>query len=928
MVAHSQRDGGALMLNLKLRNEFSGNNMPGTVIALHKDGNKGAADIPPDDFLEITYPTADVIKAVKTVKADRDGGPVVLMGGRGKGKSHLMAVLHHAVKNPEAVEGWLADWSVKLEDSSLATLKLSRGFLPISETLSDQEYSTIWDLLFERHPKGLYYKGQFESSGKPVPAKSLMVKMFAEQPTCLILDEFQTWFDSLFSAGNKQMTPERAFNFIQILSEISKDHPDKLMLIVSLRDNTSEAFKQIHRQGPMLIDFSGATAKQDRQKLILHRLFGNRQNIPEADIENLTAAYASERYRLLFSQSGTSNPQKIADEVTACWPYAPELLNLLEDQILMTSAAQETRDMIRILAMVFKSKGADTAIITSANFSVEGDSAGVQSLVDSIASETGKEKLRDIAQSNLEEINASGINIPYKSEMVSSIWMHSMAPDRKCGVKASELQLALSGDAAIDDNAFRCGLANLVDNSINIHNDVNGQLYWFEQAKNTKTEVRVIAQNDNLWAANADPNLSTTFPGKDINWIIRSLEQCFTGTTSAAPSDIVVLGPHWNTDPWSEVRDELKPDKWKKLVLIVIPEAFQNKEQINSELQKWLFQHVTDKRNRVRFLLQDGGKNVFTDRELLFEARCSYLCSPEAWGSASEYRALKADFDKPLMDELKSRFSHFAILHHWDFSNPAETTFESERLEKLGLEAPMNMEALIQKNHFDLTEFNTLVINASKDGSHIKDVLDSLLNPSNGDVLPYLGEQKTLEMIQQLAADGKISMNHANSWYVRQSGETAAEALQRIRTKTATTGSEMEKILLSTPDAAGGGSPVPSPTPQPATKPTPQPPPVPPVPPTPANPGGDSTDPVPPVPPVPIPPQPKDKKQHCDAANTSTLIGKFEQWGIAKNRKLKNASLSIEGITVQDFQAIIQRLKSNYKASMDIAYEEEEQQNG
>ena len=85
------------MLNLTLRQEFRGMNMPGTDISLHKDNSQGATDIPTDDFLRITYPTADVIKAVKTVKADRTGGPVVLMGGRGKGKSHLMAVLHHAI---------------------------------------------------------------------------------------------------------------------------------------------------------------------------------------------------------------------------------------------------------------------------------------------------------------------------------------------------------------------------------------------------------------------------------------------------------------------------------------------------------------------------------------------------------------------------------------------------------------------------------------------------------------------------------------------------------------------------------------------------------------------------------------------------------------------------------------------------------------
>ena len=61
------------MLNLTLRQEFRGINMPGTDIALHKDNAQGATDISTEDFLKITYPTSDVIKAIKTVKVDRAG---------------------------------------------------------------------------------------------------------------------------------------------------------------------------------------------------------------------------------------------------------------------------------------------------------------------------------------------------------------------------------------------------------------------------------------------------------------------------------------------------------------------------------------------------------------------------------------------------------------------------------------------------------------------------------------------------------------------------------------------------------------------------------------------------------------------------------------------------------------------------------------
>ena len=57
------------------------------------------------------------------------------------------------------------------------------------------------------------------------------------------------------------------------------------MLVVSVRDNTTDAFKQIHRDGPVVIDFKGETAKDDRKRLLLHRLFKNRDHFSDADIK-------------------------------------------------------------------------------------------------------------------------------------------------------------------------------------------------------------------------------------------------------------------------------------------------------------------------------------------------------------------------------------------------------------------------------------------------------------------------------------------------------------------------------------------------------------------------------------------------------------------------------------------------------------------
>ena len=481
--------------------------------------------------------------------------------------------------------------------------------------------------------------------------------------------------------------------------------------------------------------------------------------------------------------------------------------------------------------------------------------------------------------------------------------------------------MAISANGIIDDNEFRLQLGLLVENSVNIHNDLNNQLYWFEQSKNTKTEVRVAAKNDNLWAANADPNNRLNHPGKDVEWLIKTLRKCFVSEATQAPSDVIILGPHWRNDPWIDVEEHQQPAKWQKLVSLVVPGAFNGNAQINAEMGKWLKERVSKRRNSVRFLIQDGDKDIFADHEMLFAARCSYLCSNEAWGSSPEYRALRSEFDKPLMETLRSRFNRFAVLRKWDYQNPSQCEFDIEHLEYLGVDAPGNVEDAIEKNVFDLTEFRQRITNAAKEGFKIGEVFeDQLLEPGLGDVLAFLGEQKTLSHIQEMAAQGMIAMNVDGSWYRKEAGQTTEVARTYIRSKTSRVGCELARILLGTVDAAGGGGVVTTPTPVTPVTPTPVTP-VTPVTPTGTTtvPGGDTLPPAPPLPPVPT-----TQTRHAAPTNGVTLTGNFEAWGLKPNQILKSVTLNIDGISVQALKSFLLRLPSANKASLDVTFDPED----
>src|SRR5436305_1184450 len=123
------------MLGLTLRNEFMTTQMRGTQIDLDEFAHKR----PTADILAITYPTADIRSALRAI-ADPAGRPVVLIGERGLGKSHILSLLHHAFKSPSEVEHWAASWVAEIADPHFSGLALHRGLEPISAQMGDQEF--------------------------------------------------------------------------------------------------------------------------------------------------------------------------------------------------------------------------------------------------------------------------------------------------------------------------------------------------------------------------------------------------------------------------------------------------------------------------------------------------------------------------------------------------------------------------------------------------------------------------------------------------------------------------------------------------------------------------------------------------------------------------------------------------------------------
>jgi hypothetical protein len=91
------------MLGLNLRSEFTGKRLSGTTIDFTNRHGTGALDKSASDFLNITYPSIDLLKTIEAVEPGKSR-PTVIIGARGQGKSHLMAAVSHMLKDSRAVE--------------------------------------------------------------------------------------------------------------------------------------------------------------------------------------------------------------------------------------------------------------------------------------------------------------------------------------------------------------------------------------------------------------------------------------------------------------------------------------------------------------------------------------------------------------------------------------------------------------------------------------------------------------------------------------------------------------------------------------------------------------------------------------------------------------------------------------------------------
>ena len=308
--------------------------------------------------------------------------------------------------------------------------------------------------------------------------------------------------------------------------------------------------------------------------------------------------------------------------------------------------------------------------------------------------------LREKAQQNIISVREARRDhasiAPHLQELVGALWLRSIAVGNLAGAEPATLQRDITRDKPVDDNAFQAELATIVENSFNIHRE--GAKLLFREEENPRAKLMAYARNDKLFA-----------DGADQAQLARQVRYVIGGSDEVAKTfRVIALSKSWGNDPWTSLDDAEQPEKWDdRLPILVLPEE---PEKLDAMLGRWLKDQLQKRRNTLRFLLpRTGSINAFQDRDLLILARAE-MKAQEWSGQNPEYKKLHKAFENTLRDNLKKRFDRFAVLHRWNFGDPAQCRFSVERLDKQGSRIPEAIEEALTRDLFVPEDFENLAL--------------------------------------------------------------------------------------------------------------------------------------------------------------------------------------------------------------------------
>ncbi len=321
------------------------------VIQTHKvDTNENRLENNPEEFLQITYPSSALKRTLERIEekllSKSNQGAFLLVGPYGTGKSHTLITLYHLFNNPLLAKKWGQRWKIDFE------LPKNSKSIIISTRRYAEKY--IWKPIFN-----LLGKEDLLKSIKMFPTIDQIEELIGNEVVAIFIDEIENWYGS-FDPKTQAHLIERNETFLEHLFEVANDPKKNLFIFITFLEEKEGLKKIFNRTKPIRIDVS---AIEDREKVILHRLFEDINSVNKEKIENIVTKYI-ESYTYPIK---IEDPLQYKHRMIRTYPFHPLLLDTLIQIYEAATERQDIRGMLNVLADAVKDTYAKKDLILLAD---------------------------------------------------------------------------------------------------------------------------------------------------------------------------------------------------------------------------------------------------------------------------------------------------------------------------------------------------------------------------------------------------------------------------------------------------------------------------------------------------------------------------------------------------------------------------------
>jgi len=328
----------------------------------------------PTIFFENTYPTEGLrlllAEALGRLTGLRPANNAIirLETAFGGGKTHNLIALYHAANGHTPGPGFVETKLIPTPGAVRTVGVVGSDSQPRDGFAhGDATTYTLWgELAYQLGGAAGYARVAGSDQDRSAPGTKWLEELIGNRPTLILLDEIARHLraaQAVPTVTGRSDLAEQTVAFLMSLLEFAASQK-QVVLVFTLADSGDAFARETEAVRQALAEARRISARQERvitptgeaemPAIVTHRLFRR----VDRDAARQTAGEYAAYYQRLAGQGADLPPRALraeyADEIAACYPFHPELLNTLNRKTSTIPNFQKTRGALRLLARVIR----------------------------------------------------------------------------------------------------------------------------------------------------------------------------------------------------------------------------------------------------------------------------------------------------------------------------------------------------------------------------------------------------------------------------------------------------------------------------------------------------------------------------------------------------------------------------------------------